>query len=336
MDHLAGLMNMDGMHLALVMGMLGGFIAVCLFVTYINYAVLEPYRRRRLIYRRIRSNKKEREFRAQIFKAYQDPGDSPVLTLLHKLTGWSKVDKLQRSLLQADIFLSPAVFISIIGIMGCVGFVITLRLGMGAWAYIAGGPVTGFLPVFVMRWKKARKTAQFEKFMPDAMELLARSLRAGHTLQATLELVSQEIKPPLGKEFRITYEEQKLGLSISQALRRLAERVASQDLRYFVTAVLIQTETGGNLAEILENIGMLIRERLKLKGKIDALTAEGRFSAIILTGMPIAIFLILFFVNRNYVMVLFSNPMGHKILAGAVVSVAFGALVMKKMVTIKV
>jgi tight adherence protein B len=336
MDRLAGLMNMDGMHLALVMGMLGGFIAVCLFVTYINYAVLEPYRRRRLIYQRIRTNKKEREFRAQIFKAYQDPGDSPVLTLLHKLTGWGKVDKLQRTLLQADIFLSPAVFISIIGITGCLGFVITLRLGMGVWAYVAGGPVAGFLPIFVLRWKKARKTAQVEKFMPDAMELLARSLRAGHTLQATLELVSQEIKPPLGKEFRITYEEQKLGLSISQALRRLSERVASQDLRYFVTAVLIQTETGGNLAEILENIGMLIRERLKLKGKIDALTAEGRFSAIILTGMPIAIFLILFFLNRSYVMTLFTNPLGHKILTGAVISVAFGALVMKKMVTIKV
>ena len=174
------------------------------------------------------------------------------------------------------------------------------------------------MPIFFLRWKKKRKTMKFEKQMPEAMELLARSLRAGHTLPSTLELVAQEIPPPLGKEMRITYEEQRLGLSVSQALRRMSERVASQDLRYFVTAVLIQTETGGNLAEILENIGHLIRERLKLKGKVKALTAEGRFSALILIwlahrdlrGRSI-------FLNRPYIMILLTDPMGTKILTGA-------------------
>ncbi len=135
---------------------------------------------------------------------------------------------------------------------------------------------------------------------------------------------------------RITYEEQRLGLSISQALRRMSERVASQDLRYFVTAVLIQSETGGNLAEILENIGLLIRERMKLKGKVKALTAEGRFSAYILICLPIVVFMALFFLNRDYIMTLLVNPLGTKILTGAIISVVMGALVMKKMVTIKV
>jgi tight adherence protein B len=172
--------------------------------------------------------------------------------------------------------------------------------------------------------------------MPEAMELLARSLRAGHTLQSTLELVSQEIPPPLGKEMRVTYEEQRLGLSISQALRRMADRVASQDLRYFVTAVLIQTETGGNLAELLETIGSLIRDRLKLKGKVQALTAEGRFSALVLIGLPLVTFGFLYLINPGYVMVLLTDPMGTKILTGGVFLVILGALVMKKMVTIKV
>jgi tight adherence protein B len=135
---------------------------------------------------------------------------------------------------------------------------------------------------------------------------------------------------------RITYEEQRLGLSIIQALRRMGERVASQDLRYFVTAVLIQTETGGNLAEILENIGNLIRDRMKLKGKINALTAEGRFSALVLVGLPIVTFVFLYFLNRDYIMVLFTDPLGNKVLTGAIVSILMGGLVMKKMVAIKV
>lgn len=328
------LLNMGGMDLMLVLGLLGAFVGVCLFVTYISVAVVEPYRKRRQVQKRLRSNKREQEFRAQIFKAYQDSRSSPVLSIIKKLTGWSKVDNLQRHLLQADIFLSPAVFLSIIGILGCLGFIIGTNLG-GFWPWGLGA-FMGVLPVLVMRWKKQRKTLKFEKQMPEAMELLARSLKAGHTLQATLELVSQEIAAPLGKEMRITYEEQRLGLSISQALRRMGDRVASQDLRYFVTAVLIQTETGGNLAEILENIGTLIRERLTLKGKVQALTAEGRFSALVLIALPIVTFLFLYLINREYIMVLLNDPLGNKVLTVAIVSVVLGALVMKKMITIKV
>lgn len=330
----AGLFNMDGMDFMLVLGLLGGFIGVCLFVTYLNIAVIDPYRRRRLIHKRLRSNRKEQEFRAQIFKAYQETRNSPIISLVLKMTGWGKVDNLQRLLLQADIYMAPGVFVCLVGILGSIGFISGNYLG-GFYPWAMGGGM-GFLPIMVVRWKKKRKTLKFEKQMPEAMDLLARSLRAGHTLPSTLELVSQEIPAPLGKEMRICYEEQRLGLSVSQALRRMSERVASQDLRYFVTAVLIQAETGGNLAEILENIGTLIRERLKLKGKVLALSAEGRFSALVLMGLPVVIFLVLYFINRAYIMVLLTDPMGTKILTAAVVSVAIGALIMKKMVAIKV
>ena len=253
---------------------------------------------------------------------------------MQKLTGWGKVDNLQRLLLQADIYLAPGVFICVIGIAGCLGFITGTQIG-GFWPWGLGA-FMGFLPIFVLRWKKKRKTLKFEKQMPEAMELLARSLRAGHTLQSTLDLVSHEIPAPLGKEMRITYEEQRLGLSVSQALRRMSDRVASQDLRYFVTAVLIQAETGGNLAEILENIGTLIRDRLKLKGKVMALTAEGRFSALVLIGLPIVTFLFLYLINREYIMVLVTDPLGNKILTTGIALIVVGALVMKKMVTIKV
>jgi tight adherence protein B len=192
------------------------------------------------------------------------------------------------------------------------------------------------LPVMFMRWKKRRKAARFEKAMPEAMELLARSLRAGHTLGSTIEMVSLEVPPPLGTEFRITYEEQRLGLSLPQALRRMGERVASQDLRYFVTAVMIQAETGGNLAEILENIGGVIRERMMLKGKVKGLTAEGRFSALILGFLPVFTFFVLLYLNQSYVMLLMTDPLGKQMLMGGILSIVLGALVMKKMVTIKV
>ncbi len=335
MNQISQMLNLGGMDLMYVMGMLGAFVAVCLLATYFNYMVVEPIRKRRLLNQRIRSNKREQEFRAQIFKAYQANGGSPVMSMVSWLTGWSKVENLQRQLLQADIYLSPGVFICVVGIMGSLGFLFAakIRAGLAPWML---GPFMGYIPIFILRWKKRRKTLKFEKHMPEAMELLSRSLKAGHTLPSTLELVAQEIPAPLGKEMRITYEEQKLGLSVSQALRRMSERVASQDLRYFVTAVLIQTETGGNLAEILENIGHLIRERLTLKGKVLALTAEGRFSAYVLIGLPILTFLVLFFLNRPYIMLLLEDPTGIKMLTGAIISIIMGAMVMKRMVTIRV
>jgi tight adherence protein B len=238
-------------------------------------------------------------------------------------------------LLQADIFINPGGFLCVVGILGGLGFITGVILHNLLWG--AGLCVSlGMLPLMYLRWKKARKTSKIEKQMPDATELLARSLRAGHTLQSTLELVSQEVPAPLGTEMRITYEEQRLGLSMAQAMRRMGERVASRDLQYFVTAVLIQLETGGNLAEILENIGLIIRDRLKLKSKVKGLTAEGRFSAIILGLLPVVTFVVLYFINRPYIMTLVTDPLGVKIFTGAVISIIMGALVMKKMVAIKV
>jgi tight adherence protein B len=299
--------------------------------------VMEPYLKRSMVKKRMRMQKREEEFRAKIFKAFQESRNrnSPVTSLVGKLTGWGRVENLERQLIQADLHIPPGVFILASALMGAVGFLLGGRLLDGLWSWLVAA-VMGCLPISILRWKKRRKTAKFEEQMPEAMELLARSLRAGHTLPATMELVAQEIPRPLGEEMRITYEEQRLGLSIAQALRRMGERVASQDLRYFVTAVLVQNETGGNLAEILDNIGSLMRERMKLRGKVRSLTAEGRFSALVLMVLPVVTFLALYVMNRKYIMLLFTDSLGKKMLAAAALSMAIGAWVMKKMVTIKV
>jgi tight adherence protein B len=312
------------------------FAGTFLLVAAFNHFFIDPILQRRRLNARLRGNKREQEIRAQIFKAYQEADTSIVLGLLQKLVGLGKIENLQRALLQADIYLGVGTFLCLVGILGSAGFILGL-VTTSNFLYAFGlAALVGFLPIFYLRWKKRRKALLFEKQMPDAMELLARSVRAGHTLGATLELVSQEVPPPLGMEMRITYEEQRLGLSMGQALRRMGERVDSQDLRYFVTAVLIQMESGGNLAEILENIGFLIRERLKLKGKIRGLTAEGRFSAIILALLPVVTFLALYFLNRDYIVNMLKDPLGVKILMTGVISVLIGVLVMKRMVNIKV
>ena len=323
--------NLAGMEFQYALGLVGLFLMVILLATGIYYGFAEPIRKRRLINQRLRGNKREEAARAQVFKAFQENKESAVLNLAERYFGWGKVDNLQILLLQADIFLSPHMFICIAFLLAGAGFLV------GSWTWTLGLSLfLGVFPIMVLRWKRKRKTLQIERHMPDAMELLARSLKAGHTLSGTLDLVSQEIPPPLGTEMRITYDEQKLGLSMVQAFRRMGERVASQDLRYCVTAVVIQAETGGNLAEILENIGTIIRERLKLKGKIQGLTAEGRISALILSLLPFITFVALYFMNKSYVMTLFTDPLGVKLLTVAIGSICLGIFVMKRMVSIKV
>jgi tight adherence protein B len=327
--------SLAGMEFYYALGLLGLFLGMILLIAGINYSLVEPARKRRLINQRLRGSKREQEVRAQIFKAFQESKESVILNLMERYFGWGKVDNLQLQLLQADIYLSPHTFICIAILLAGSGLTIGWLLGVWAWS-LAVSFLLGVLPFLFLRWKRKRKTLKIERYMPDAMELLARSLRAGHTLGGTLDLVSQEIPPPLGTEMRITYDEQKLGLSMPQAFRRMGERVASQDLRYFVTAVIIQSETGGNLSEILDNIGLIIRDRLKLKGKVKGLTAEGRFSALILSLLPFVTFLALYVMNRKYVLTLFQDPMGLKLLSGAIISICIGIFIMKRMVTIKV
>jgi tight adherence protein B len=327
--------NLAGMEFHYVLGLVGLFVGVCLLIAGIHYGLLEPMRQRRLVMQRLKGSKREQQVRAQVFKVLQENQESIVLNLTEQLFGWGKVDNLQRQLLQADIYLSPHSFIGIVILLVTLGFLVGWLAGFLKWA-MGISLILGMIPITFMRWKRNRKSLKIERYMPDAMELLARSLRAGHTLQGTLELVSQEIPKPLGTEMRITYEEQRLGLSMPQAFRRMGERVASRDLQFFVTAVLIQAETGGNLSEILDNISTIIRDRLKLKGKVQSLTAEGRFSALILSLLPFATFLGFYLLNRNYVMTLLRDPMGFHLLTGGIISMIIGILVMKKMVTIKV
>ncbi len=285
--------------------------------------------------KRLWGNSRKTLVDARLFKTQAESPASPLLLVLKAALGWGKVENLQRTLYQADIFCPPEAFLSVAGILACAGYLAGSLCAAVYWRIVLA-VLLGTAPYLYLRIKRKRKAARLERQMPDGMDLLSRSLRAGHTLQSAMEMACAEIGPPLGVEMKIAFEEQRLGLALHKALHRMADRVASQDLRFFVTAVSIQSETGGNLAEILENIGKLIRARLQLKGKIQGLTAEGRFSALILALLPVGIFLVLYYVNPVYIKLLLTDPQGNRLLMGGALSMLIGILWMSKIIQIKV
>ena len=237
---------------------------------------------------------------------------------------------------QADSPITADTFLLITAGMGILGAVVS---------WIAKSP-TPLIPVAVLLsatlpaiWLFLRRRARFKRFaflLPDALELVARALRSGHSLNSGLHIVVQEMPAPISTEFGIAYEEQNLGVPIESALKNMLKRMPNLDLQFFVTAVTIQRQSGGDLAEILEKIGHIIRERFKILGQVKALTGEGRISGIVLMALPIGLFVATYQLNPEYVKLLFTDELGRKMIAVAVTMQFVGAIVIKKIIDIKV
>lgn len=201
---------------------------------------------------------------------------------------------------------------------------------------IAAGLILAFIPYWWVKGKKSKRMNQFSEELPDALDLMTSALRAGLSFPAALQLVAQESPDPLAQEFAVTFDEQNLGLDIKEALINLTERVESVDLRFFVTAVIIQRETGGNLAEIMESIGRIIRERFKILGDVRARTAHGRLTGLILSVMPAALGMIIWLIAPAYMITFFRDPAGQAMLMAAVVMQILGFLWIRRVIQIKV
>jgi tight adherence protein B len=257
--------------------------------------------------------------------------DAP--SILEKL--FPKFD-LRKFMEQADspISASRLLFISL-GIGGASTFV-----GILARVPMALAPLIGIgfmaLPFVWLYFRRAKRMANFAKQLPEALELMSRALRAGHSLGSGFNLVGEEMGEPISREFARAFEAQNLGKPLDQALEEMTDRVPNLDLRFFATAVILQRQTGGDLAEILDKIGYIIRERFKIWGQVQALTGEGRLSGIVLLALPPALFLAMWRLNPEYCMQLFTDPMGNQMLAAAVILQVVGALVIRKIVNIKV
>ena len=196
--------------------------------------------------------------------------------------------------------------------------------------------LTASLPVLHVVRLRGKRLRQMEAQLPDAVDMISRALRAGHSFSGALGMVGQEMKAPIGPEFRTTFEEINYGVALDEAMTNLAMRVPVADLRYFVIAVLIQRESGGNLAEILDTIGTMVRERLKLFDKIRVLSAEGKLSAWVLGLLPFCTAGLILLVNPGFMKVLWEDPMGLRMIGGALVSMICGVLWMRKIIRIRV
>ncbi len=258
----------------------------------------------------------------------------PALNDLLKNARWAQ--KLDNLLVQGDVSLRLGTFILLSGFLGAAGFIITGAVLHRGLIALPVGLFTASIPYIYARQKKTRRIHKFEEQFPDALDMLNRALRAGLALNGAIQIVAEESPDPVAKEFRVLFEENRLGLDMKEALKKLAGRVDSTELRLFVTAVILQRETGGNLAEILERAANIIRERFRILGDIRTLTAQARLSGLILTLLPIVMAVAIYFIAPAYLKGLVADRIGRLLIIGAVSMQVIGLLIIRRIVNIKV
>jgi len=253
--------------------------------------------------------------------------------LLRRITLMEKFNKL---LYQANAKYAAGFFIILSVLLGLAAYLITGLLG---YSYLVSFPaaLAGFVSPFVyLRRKKKKRMEKFMSQLPEALDLMARSLKSGHAFTTGLKLASEEFGDPLGPEFEVALDEINFGVPVADALRKMTYRVDCTDLNFFVVAVILQRETGGNLAQIIESIATLIRERFKFFGQVKALVAEGLLSMRVLIALPFFIVGILMLMNPEYISQLFEETLGHIMIGVALFMMLVGYIIMRNIVNVKV
>ncbi|MCH7838842.1 MAG: type II secretion system F family protein [Planctomycetes bacterium] len=248
----------------------------------------------------------------------------------------SFIPKLQTLLDQADVdWSAPKMMMNLSGLALLVSIVL-VALQFSFLAAVGAGVGVIVLPILWLNFKKKSRLKKLMNQLPDVFEMLSQALRAGHSLAGAIQLVYEQMPPPIATEFAQVYHEQNLGVKIEEALQSMANRVDSLDVRFFVTAVLIQRQTGGDLAEVLDNISGVIRERIELAGLVRGLTAEGRLSGWVLFSLPMLVFAGSLYLNPEYGNVLLEDPRGQIMLMVAVGMQLMGIAMIRWIVNIKV
>lgn len=276
-----------------------------------------------------------REASEQPLNLVRDEMLSAVPLLDRLLIRWPGSRLLKLFLAQAGWKIRPGklMLFSAVGVFA--GYLAASFLIPSIFALIVGGAI-GAAPLAFAAFKRVRRFHSFEKQFPEAIELLARAVRAGHAFTSGMEMISTELVEPIGAEFRITSDEQNLGLPLRDALMHQIDRVPLADVRFFVSSLLIQKESGGNLAELLDNLSKVIRERFRIQGEVRVRTAQGRLTAGILFSLPPIVFVLLMFLNSDYASLLFTDRMGRLMLAGAALLQLIGGMMLWKIVQVDV
>ena len=260
------------------------------------------------------------------------------MPMLHRaLMRMSWTGRLRDYIIQAGMTTKPGKLLLTSAIAGLGAFVVVADfLNVNFLFAILAFIVAAVIPISVVAFQRRRRLAKFEEHFPDALDLLGRAVRAGHPFTSGLEMISKESSEPIAGEFRKTFEEQNFGLPLRDALLNMTTRVPIVDVRFFVTALMIQKETGGNLAEILDELSRVIRDRFRIYREVQVRTAQGRLTAMILIALPIGMMLILEVVNPTYLRVMFEDPLGPPMLGVAAGLQILGSLIIWKIVHIEV
>jgi tight adherence protein B len=293
--------------------------------------------RARLIKERLAEERKGPERAAEEELALiRDEQLSEIPAIDNLLRRSARVSAIQKTLAQAGMNLRAGNFLGISGLAGItatiLGYVLTKKVEVAWMAMIVGF----LLPYSYVSYKRNKRFQKFEELFPEAIDTLARAVRAGHAFTTALEMITNEVGEPVSGEFRQLYEEQKFGMPVRDALMNLTDRIPSVDVKFFVTAVMLQRETGGNLAEILDNLSYVIRERFKIQRQVRVYTAQGRLTMALLMGMPPIIVIVMMALNPGFIHPLFADPIGHTLLVAGITLQTVGYFVIRKIIRIQV
>jgi len=258
----------------------------------------------------------------------------PVLDTLLRRS--ERVSAIQKTLAQAGMTVRAGNFLGICALAGVGGAILGYILGKRTEVAVFSFLIAALIPYAYASFRRNKRFEKFEELFPEAIDTLARAVRAGHAFTTALEMITNEVAEPVAGEFRQLYEEQKFGMPVRDALLNLTERVPLVDVKFFVTAVMLQRETGGNLAEILDNLSYVIRERFKIQRQVRVYTAQGRLTMALLMGMPPIIVTVMLVLNPSFIRPLFVDPIGHTLLVAGITLQTVGYFVIRKIIRIQV
>jgi len=313
------------------------FVVVALGVFVVASLLDERSSKARLLRDRLSTVQKSGEREpSQELALLRDEVLSKIPALDNLLRRSSSISNLQTLLEQADVKSRAGNVLLLCLLSGAgLGLIVLVFSPFPQFAWL-GLIIGGFLPYSYANYKRSKRFAKFEELFPEAIDTLARAVRAGHAFTTALELIASELGEPVASEFRKLYEEQKFGLPVRDALINLTQRVPLVDVKFFVTAVMLQRETGGNLAEILDNLSYVIRERFKIMRQVRVHTAQGRMTMMLLMGLPPIIVVTMQTMNPLFIRPLFDDPIGHLLIVVGITLQTVGYFVIRRIIQIQV
>jgi len=284
--------------------------------------------------RRLKKGHAQSVRRAELLKQVQAMSAiGPIDAFLKRSDSHTK--KIQLLIEQSGMKITVGTLLAATLAVSMVAFYVTMRVGLWVSVAFAAAALASLIPIAVVRFQRTLRMRKFEEQFPEALDLLGRALRAGHAFTTGLEMVAKEMADPIGPEFRILFDQQNYGMPLPDALRLFAEHIPLIDARFFVTAVLIQREAGGNLSEVLDNLAQVMRERFRVKRQIRVISAHGRITGWVLVCVPPVLALVLFTINGETRELMFGDPLGQNMLIGAGVLQVIGALIIRKIINVE-